>query len=170
MPWADPGSAFTRDFEDTVGLLAQRMDKTGVCGLMGIAWQTVGSVAARVFRRRGPRDSLDRLRRIGIDEISYKRGHHYLTVVTDHDRKRVVWVGIGRKEATVDAFFNALGEHRTSQIQLVSIDMADSYIEAGHRGRRSYSTAFTSSDSLTMRSTRCAVPKSGLKWEALRRR
>lgn len=133
VPWADPGSAFTRDFEDTVGLLAQRMDKTGVCGLMGIAWQTVGSVAARVFRRRGPRDSLDGLRRIGIDEISYKRGHHYLTVVTDHDRKRVVWVGIGRKAATVDAFFNALGEHRTSQIQLVSIDMAGSYIEAVQR-------------------------------------
>jgi len=129
VPWADPGSWFTRDFEDTVGLLAQRMDKTSIRELMGIAWQTVGAVALRVFNRRGARDLLDGLNRIGIDEISYKKRHHYLTVVTDHDRKRVVWVGVGRKAETLGKFFGDLGAERTSQIKLISIDMSASYID-----------------------------------------
>lgn len=130
VPWAAPSSSFTQDFEDTVALLAQRMDNQSICGLMGIAWQTVGSIASRVLQRRGARDLLDGLTRIGVDEISYKKRHHYLTVVTDHDRKRVVWVGVGRKAETLAAFFKELGAERTSQIKLVSIDMAASYIDA----------------------------------------
>jgi transposase len=71
----EPGSWFTRDFEDTVALLAQKMDKSSICELMAIAWQTVGAIMARVVARRGPGDLLDDLTAIGIDEISYKRHH-----------------------------------------------------------------------------------------------
>ena len=72
VPWAAPSSTFTYDFEDTVALLAQSTDKTTVCKLMGIAWETVGSVVTRVMGRRGSESLLDDLTQIGIDEISYK--------------------------------------------------------------------------------------------------
>jgi len=59
VPWAEPGAWFTRDFEDTVALLAQRTDKTTLTQLMGISWQTVGSIIARVVERRGRTDLLE---------------------------------------------------------------------------------------------------------------
>ena len=65
------------------------------------------------------------LRRIGIDEISYKKGHRYLTVVVDHDAKRLVWAAPGRDKATLNTFFDALGPDRCAQITHVSADDAD---------------------------------------------
>lgn len=129
VPWAEPSSGFTRDFEDAVALLAQGTDKTTVSELMGIAWETVGNIVRRVLERRGPTDLLDGLTRIGIDEISYKRHHHYLTVVTDHAQRRVVWVGVGRSKETLSNFFSALGKERAAKLELVSLDMLQSYID-----------------------------------------
>jgi transposase len=129
VPWAEPGSSFSRDFEDVVALLAQKTDKTTICELMGIAWETVGNIARRVLERRGPSDLLDDLTRIGMDEISYKRHHHYLTIVTDHERRRVVWVGVGRSKETLSHFFTTLGKERAAKLELVSLDMLQSYIE-----------------------------------------
>jgi hypothetical protein len=59
VPWAEPGAWFTRDFEETVALLAQRTDKTTITQLMGISWQTVGSIIGRVVERRGRTDLLE---------------------------------------------------------------------------------------------------------------
>lgn len=130
VPWAPHASWFTYDFEHTVALLAQKLDKTTVRELMGIAWETVGKVVQRVVDRVGPTDLLDGLTRIGIDEISYRRHHHYLTIVTDHVRRRVVWVGQGRNADTVRAFFDALGPERSSKLELVTVDLSGSFIAA----------------------------------------
>ena len=80
---------------------------------MRIAWRTVGAIVARVWN--DTEKSIDRcagLRRIGIDEISYKRHHKYLTVVVDHDSGRLVWAAPGRDTATLRRFFDALGASR----------------------------------------------------------
>ena len=74
-------------------------------------------------------DLLAGLERIGIDEISHRKGQRYLTVVVDHDSGRLVWAAPGRDKATVEAFFDALGKKRTKQLKLVSCDMAG-WIEA----------------------------------------
>jgi transposase len=93
---------------------------------MRIAWRTVGSIIARVWadvERAG--DRLDGLSRIGIDEISYRRGYKYLTVVVDHDSGRLVWAAPGRNRATLHAFFDQLGPRRAAAITHVSADQAD---------------------------------------------
>lgn len=95
VPWAEPDSKFTRPFEEQVAYLAQRMDKTGITDLMGIAWYTVGSIAARVVARMSPCDRLAGLRVIGIDELSYRRHHKYVTIITDHETGKVVWAREG---------------------------------------------------------------------------
>jgi len=69
-------------------------------------------------------DRLDGLVRIGIDEISYKRGYRYLTVVVDHDTGRLVWAAPGRDTATLNGFFDALGAERAARITHVTADMA----------------------------------------------
>jgi transposase len=125
VPWARHDSRFTRSFEDQVCWLACNCSKTAVSLLMRVAWRSVGSILERVCdeaRRRV--DLLDGLRRIGIDEISHRKGQRYLTVVVDHHTGRLVWAAAGRDRKTVLAFFDALGEERCKQVQLVSCDMA----------------------------------------------
>jgi len=130
VPWAEHNSGFTRAFEEAVAWMAQRMDQSSVCALMGIAWRTVGRIAARVVERLGPTDRLDGLTHIGIDELSYRRHHKYLTVVTDHLRGRVVWVAEGRSADTLGKFFDALGDERAAKLKVVTLDMCEAYIGA----------------------------------------
>jgi transposase len=105
--------------------LACNCSKTAVSELMRVAWRSVGSILERVCEEARRRvDLLDGLRRIGIDEISYRKGQKYLTVVVDHHTGRLVWAAPGRDRKTVLAFFDLLGEERCKQIELVSCDMA----------------------------------------------
>jgi transposase len=126
VPWARHGAGHTRAFDDTVAWLATASAKSTVCELLRIAWRTVGAIITRVAGEAvAARDPLAGLRRIGIDEISYKRGHRYLTVVVDHDAKRLVWAAPGRDKATLGKFFDALGPDRSQEITHVSADGAD---------------------------------------------
>jgi transposase len=130
VPWAATGSDFTLRFEEQVAFLAQHANKTVVSEMLGIAWRTVGSVIERVLARLGPRDLLAGLRRIGVDELSYRRHHEYITIVVDHDTGRIVWARPGRNADTLKAFFIELGTERCAALENVSIDMSQSYIEA----------------------------------------
>jgi transposase len=124
--WARHGAGHTRAFDDTVAWLAVQCSKTAVTELMRIAWRTVGAVITRVSADiEASVDRLAGLRRIGIDEISYKKSHRYLTVVVDHDARRLVWAAPGRDKATVGRFFDLLGDERCAQITHVSADAAD---------------------------------------------
>ena len=99
--------------------------KTAVAALMRVAWRSVGTILERVAAEASREvDLLDGLRRIGIDEISHRKGQRYLTVVVDHDTGRLVWAAPGRDRRTVLAFFDALGEERCQHVELVSADMA----------------------------------------------
>ncbi|MDQ6806669.1 MAG: transposase, partial [Actinomycetota bacterium] len=99
--------------------------KTAVAELMRVAWRTVGTILERFAEEaRREVDLLDGLKRIGIDEISHRKGQRYLTVVVDHHTGRLVWAAPGRDRRTVLAFFDQLGEERCKQIELISADMA----------------------------------------------
>lgn len=126
VPWARHGAGHTRDFDDLAAWLAVRTSRSATCELLRIAWRTVGSIVTRVNADiEATVDRLDGLRRIGIDEISYKRGHRYLIVVVDHDTGRLVWAGPGRNDAALNVFFDELGPGRSAQLTQVSADMAD---------------------------------------------
>jgi transposase len=125
VPWARHGARFTRAFEDEVAWLAVHCSKSATARLMRVAWRTVGSIVERVVAETGREvDLLGGLERIGIDEISHRRGRRYLTVVIDHDSGRLVWAQPGRDRKTVEAFLDALGPARCARIRLVSADMA----------------------------------------------
>jgi transposase len=132
VPWAEHASDYTRGVEEAVAWMARRMDQSSVCSLMGIAWRTVGRIAARVMARLGPADLLDRLTHIGIDELSYRRHHKYPTVVTDHLHRRVVCVGEGSE--TLRRFFDEPGAQRAAELRVVKLEMCEAYI-AGDRKR-----------------------------------
>ncbi len=127
VPWARHGSRFTRPFEAQVAWLASYCSKSAVCELMRVSWLSVGRMIERVVAdeqaKRG--DRLERLRRIGIDELSYRKGQRYITGVVDHDTGRLVWAADGRDKKTVASFFAELGPERTGRIELVSSDMGE---------------------------------------------
>lgn len=126
VPWARHGAGHTKAFDDTVAWLTVQCSKTAVTELLRIAWRTVGSIVTRVCAEIDGRvDRFSGLRRIGIDEISYKRGHRYLTIVVDHDTGRLVWAAVGRDEKTLERFFDLLGAERCAAITHVSADAAD---------------------------------------------
>lgn len=135
VPWARHDAGHTRAFDEQVAWLATKTSKTAVTELMRVAWRTVGSIIERVWDdTEGLFDRFADLTRIGIDEISYKKGHKYLTVVVDHGSGRLVWAAPGRDTATLTAFFDALGEDRCALITHVSADGA-SWIANAVRGK-----------------------------------
>lgn len=126
VPWARHGAGHTYAFDQQVAWLATKTSKSAVMQLMRVAWRTVGSIIARVWADAEQlHDRFDGLRRIGIDEISYKKGHKYLMVVVDHDTRNLVWAAPGRTMDTLRQFFDLLGPERCQQITHVSADGAD---------------------------------------------
>lgn len=126
VPWARHGAGHTHAFDAQVAWLATQCSMTAVTQLMRIAWRTVGAIITRVWAEvEALTDRFAGLRRIGIDEISYKKGHRYLTVVVDHDSGVLLWAAPGRDKATLNTFFDKLGPDRCAQITHVSADGAD---------------------------------------------
>ena len=125
VPWARMGSRFLRGFEDTVAWLTVRTDRTTVTQLLRIAWRTVGRILERVSSEAlAARPPLAGLRRIGIDEVSYRKGHRYLTIVVDHDTGHLIWAAPGRDAKTLRKFFRKLKKAGRESIELVSADAA----------------------------------------------
>lgn len=130
VPWARHGAGHTRSFDDQAAWLAVHCSKAAVVRLLRVGWRTVGAIVDRVntdaemAEVRAGSDRFEGLRRIGIDEISYKRNHKYLTVVVDHDTGRLVWAAPDRGSQVLDAFFTALGPERCAQVTHVSADSA----------------------------------------------
>jgi transposase len=126
VPWARHDSWFTRTFEDQAAWLAVNTSATAVAQLMRTTWRAVGSICRRVAdEARAQRDLLAGLRRIGVDEISVRKGQSYLTVVVCHDTGRLVWAAPGRDRKTVEKFLDLLGDERCQRLELVSCDMAE---------------------------------------------
>lgn len=125
VPWARHGAGHTRGFDDTVAWLVTRTSKSAVTELMRVAWRTVGSIITRVsVDIDASIDRFEGVRRIGIDEVSYKKRHKYLIVVVDHDTGRLLWAAAGRDAKTVRGFFDALGPERSALLTHVTSDEA----------------------------------------------
>jgi transposase len=130
VEWARGGARYTRDFDDLTAWLAQQMNQTQVTKLMRIGWETVGNIVTRVVAEKLPGGRLDGLELIGVDEVSYGADHKFLTCVANHDSGAIVWATEGRNAASLQAFFDGLGDEQKASIRAVSIDMSAGYEKA----------------------------------------
>jgi transposase len=116
---------FSAAFEDLVVHAAIVGNKQAAADRYGISWRAVNNMCTRVAEEAlGRVDLLDGLIAVAIDEVKYKKGHKYLTVVCDHVTGRVIWAAKGRSKDTVGAFFDALGDDRAAQLEFVTADGA----------------------------------------------
>ena len=126
VPWAYPGSSFTKDFDMTVAWLAKYLPRSAVANYMRIDWETVGNCISRSLKDLEPERSrrLNGLVHIGIDETSYRKGHKYITVVVNHDTNEVVWVGDGHGKTVLERFYKSLTKEQLASIKVVTGDGA----------------------------------------------
>lgn len=126
VPWAYPGSGFTREFDLTVGWLAVYLPRSTVSEYMRIDWETVGRCVHRTLNEIEPERSrrLNGLVNIGIDETSYKKGHKYITVIVNHDTNSVVWAAQGHGKSVLEQFYRQLSPEQLANIKVVTGDGA----------------------------------------------
>lgn len=126
VPWAEPGSRFTRDFEMERAWLTAVASRKTLGGFLRIAWRTAGDIARRVAARLGSSMPcmFDGLTAIGVDETSYRKGRTYITVVVDHKRKRVVRAHDGYGKEVLDLFFRQLTDEQRASITAATGDGA----------------------------------------------
>ena len=126
VPWAYPGSHFTKDFDLTVGWLAVHLPRTAVSEYMRIDWKTVGRCISRTLHEIEPNRNvrLNGLTCIGIDETSYKKGHKYITIVVNHETNTVVWAAPGHGKTVLEQFYRLLTPDQLASIQVVTGDGA----------------------------------------------
>lgn len=126
VPWAYPGSGFTKEFDLTAAWLATYLPRSTVSDYMRIDWATVGRCISRTLNDIEPERSrrLDGLVHIGIDETSYKKGHKYITVIVNHDTNTVVWASEGHGKTVLEQFYRCLTPEQLSSIKVVTGDGA----------------------------------------------
>lgn len=121
------GARCTRRFERKLFVLTDYMPVKAVAEQERVDWRTVKDAEIRYIVGLLRKRDLNGITDLGIDEVSEKKGHRYLTLVTDTVKRRVIWVGRGRDRAVLKKFFNWLGKKRTRRIRCVVIDMHDPY-------------------------------------------
>ncbi len=124
---ARPGSRCTRRFERWLFVLTEYMPVKAVAEQELVDWRTVKDAEIRYIVGLLRKRDLDGITDLGIDEVSEKKGHRYLTLVTDTIKRRVIWIGRGRDRAVLKKFFKWFGKKRTRRIKCVVIDMHDPY-------------------------------------------
>jgi transposase len=131
IPWADAYSRVTYRLEFLIVTYSQLMTQKAAAQLLHIPKSTFSDILHRIIERIRDGHRIRALRCIGVDEISYRKGHKYVTVVYDLERACVLWVGKGKGRETIDRFFNEqLSDYQKKQIEWASCDMSETFIGA----------------------------------------
>ena len=126
IPWQDGKSRFTADFNNEVAWMACQMSKRAVSLYEDIDWRTVGNCIKASHARIEPdvTKRMHGLRRICVDETSYRKGFSYITVVYDMDRNRVAWIHEGNGLEIFRIFCEALSVEERGNIEIIAGDGA----------------------------------------------
>ncbi len=131
IPWAAPNARVTYRFEYVLLIYCTIMTQKAAARLLKIAASTMSDLLHRIITRVRTGHKIRKLKMIGIDEISYRKGHKYATVVYDLERSCVVWIGAGKVRDTIDRFFNEeLSQYQRNQIESGCCDMSETFIGA----------------------------------------
>ena len=131
IPWAAPNAKVTYRMEYMILIYSQMMTQKAAAKLLNLPSSTFSDILHRTIKRIRKGHKIRGLKRIGIDEISYKKGKKYVTIVYDLETSRVIWVGKGKDRACIDRFFNEeLSKHQKESIEFASCDMSQTYIGA----------------------------------------
>ena len=130
VPWAEPHSRFTALFEALVIDWLREACMAAVSRRLGVSWDQLSGIMERSVKRGMERRETVSPKHVGVDETSSRKGHRYVTVVQDQETGNVLHVTEGRGRETLDEFYETLGPERVSEIESVSMDMHQPYIQS----------------------------------------
>jgi transposase len=131
VPWGAKSSRFTLLMERLIiDLLQACQNIQSVCRLIKISWGAVASVMARAVARGQRRKTPQTVAYVGVDEKSFKKGHHYLTVVSDLEKGSVEYVAEERTCESLAGYYRQLSAPQRQGIQAVAMDMWRPYEQA----------------------------------------
>ena len=130
LPWAEPGGRFTALMERLIIDWLLEANSSAVSRQMRLTWDEVDGVMQRAVKRGLARREVGEIRRIGVDETSYQKRHEYVTVVSDLEQGRVLYVADDRTHASLDGFWETLTAAEREKLEAVAMDMAPAYIRS----------------------------------------
>jgi transposase len=130
VPWARPQSEFTLLFEALVMALAKQMPVNAIAGLVGEHDTRLWRIVHHYVDAARARQDFSAVRRLGVDETSFRRGQDYVTVFADLDRRAAIFVTPGRDAGTYEQFVEDLGAHggHARQITEVCQDLSEAFL------------------------------------------
>ena len=131
VSWADPRISLTRAMEGQIlEVLRQTKTAIGAARVLGLSWDQVHGVMMRAVTRGLQRRQEQPLRRVAVDEKAMLKGHDYVTVIYDLDRRTVIDVVEDRTTESLMGFWKSVKYHMREQIQAVAMDMWKPYLTA----------------------------------------
>lgn len=129
--WAGKLSGFTLLFEALVLMLCQQMTFAAAARIVGESWHRVAAICERYVDLGRAQADFSQVRALAIDETSRARGHDYVTLAADAERRAVIFVTESREAATIERLAEDLRAHggAPETIESVSIDMSPAYIK-----------------------------------------
>ena len=129
IPWAGKGSRFTLLFERlAVDILLSCRNITKAIGFLRISWDQLRLIMEHAVGRGLSRREIEDFKYVGIDEKSFKKGHRYMSLITDITGSRVLDVVEGRNKEAADELWKLIPEKQRNSIQAVALDMWDPFI------------------------------------------
>ncbi len=129
LPWVAGKQQFTRALMVTLATWARILTWKQVAALFHCSWSTVAKAVDEAVVYGLAHRELSQVTHIGIDEISRKRGHVYVTNVYDLNSRSLLWSGEGRAKKTLAEFFDWFGKERTKRLEGVCCDMWQPYTD-----------------------------------------
>ena len=130
VSWAEPGSRFTALFEALAIDWLKQATVSAVAKQMRLTWDEADGIMARAVQRGLARRQLETPRYAGVDETSFQKRHEYVTVVSDLERTRVLYVGDGRGQDALDTFWRSWTPEQRAQVEAVAMDMWEPYVRS----------------------------------------
>jgi transposase len=128
VPWAEPGSGFTALFEALVIDWLKEATVAAVSRRLNVSWNAIDGIMQRAVTRGLARRQRTPSCHIGVDETSFRKGHDYVTVVSDG--ASVLYVADERRQASLGGYYASLSEAERAAIESVSMDMWPNFINA----------------------------------------
>lgn len=131
VPWAGKHSRFTLLFESfAIDVLQACSSVNAAAELMRLNWHQVNEIKRRAVARGLQRRDSAPIKHLGIDEKSFRKGHRYVSLLTDLQGSRVLDVVEGRDGTACEKLFEALTDEQLKGVEAIAMDMWRAYINA----------------------------------------
>jgi len=130
VPWSSGKQELTHTYQIFLARWAKKLSWKEVAVSFNTSWEKVFRAVEYVVQWGLEHRDLSAITAIGVDEIAWRKGHHYLTLVYQIDKgsTRLLWIGKDRTHKTLLRFFQFFGPARSQKLKYVCSDMWRPYI------------------------------------------